>query len=450
MREEISRLRQLVADQAALLAKQQARIEILERMLGTGPGGPPVAAAVPPQEPAATPKPRGRPPGHPGAAWSIPAVEPAVVRLRLAGCPDCGGRLTVARSFQEHTVVDLPEKIEPVVTTFVHERRYCPRCKKTVRAPRAADEPPKGHYGLRVLSLISDLKTKVGMPFTKMHGVLANVFGITIPRSTLPGMVQRVGQWLVPVHQKLIEAVGTAAVVHADETTWRVSGKNGWAWLFATKEISAFVMEPTRAGAVARKILRKRKGGVLVADDYCGYRRVEREHQSCWAHLLREAKEAAAATGKAVARRFRRRLQHVFHEAEIVAAASESLSPSVYEEEIRRIDRMLMNLCKGRSNVAAVEHLKNRITRQRRPLLTFLRRPGVEPTNNLGERKIRQLVVARKISGGSRSWAGARAHGVIASCIDSVGHLKKSVIELIREHAVPAGRRRQLVSCLPA
>jgi hypothetical protein len=82
--------------------------------------------------------------------------------------------------------------------------------------------------------------------------------------------------------------------------------------------------------------------------------------------------------------------------------------------------------------------LKNRIARQREALLTFLRRPGVDATNNLGERKIRKLVLVRNVSGGSRSWDGARAHGTLASCLDSLAHLKSSFVDLVRRHAMPA------------
>ena len=41
--------------------------------------------------------------------------------------------------------------------------------------------------------------------------------------------------------------------------------------------------------------------------------------------------------------------------------------------------------------------------------LTFLRHPGVEPTNNRAERSIWETVVIRKIIGTLRNWSGAEA-----------------------------------------
>jgi len=199
LREENARLKARIEDLLALVAKQQARIEILEKASGSGPGGPP--QSPPAVESEAERKPKGRPSGHPGTSWSVPSVEPQVVELRVTHCPDCGGKLSDLIDVQEHTVVDLPERIEPQVTKYRHERRYCAHCKKTVRAPRAPNEPPQGHFGLRLLSRIAEWKTQVGIPFTKIHDLLATVFQIEIPRSTLPGMVTRVGRWLLAMFE---------------------------------------------------------------------------------------------------------------------------------------------------------------------------------------------------------------------------------------------------------
>jgi hypothetical protein len=45
----------------------------------------------------------------------------------------------------------------------------------------------------------------------------------------------------------------------------------------------------------------------------------------------------------------------------------------------------------------------------------------VKPTNNPDELRIRELVLVRKVSACRRSWDGARAHGTLASCLDSLG-----------------------------
>jgi transposase len=46
-------------------------------------------------------------------------------------------------------------------------------------------------------------------------------------------------------------------------------------------------------------------------------------------------------------------------------------------------------------------------------LFTFLRQPGLDATNGRSELIIRFGVILRKVWGGSRTWAGARAQAVL-------------------------------------
>ena len=48
-------------------------------------------------------------------------------------------------------------------------------------------------------------------------------------------------------------------------------------------------------------------------------------------------------------------------------------------------------------------------------LLTFVADPAAPPDNNLAERRLRPLVIARKVSGGSRSAEGSRVRMALAS-----------------------------------
>jgi hypothetical protein len=168
LRQENAALRRRVEDQQALIEKLQARIAVLEKLSGAGPGTPPAATPAPEPEGDPGPKPRGRPKGHPGTSWSVPDGPAELVELPLAGCPECGGELTEWRDTQDHVVVDLPP-ITPVVRCYRHERGYCPRCRKTVRSPRAADEPPHGHLGVRLLGLVTELRTRSGMSSSRSH-----------------------------------------------------------------------------------------------------------------------------------------------------------------------------------------------------------------------------------------------------------------------------------------
>ena len=69
------------------------------------------------------------------------------------------------------------------------------------------------------------------------------------------------------MRRRLLKEYRQALVKHADETGWRNNGGNGYAWLFATKDLSLFRFRPTRSATVAREVLgEKRLGGVLGVD----------------------------------------------------------------------------------------------------------------------------------------------------------------------------------------
>jgi transposase len=63
------------------------------------------------------------------------------------------------------------------------------------------------------------------------------------------------------------------------------------------------------------------------------------------------------------------------------------------------------------ANERLAQHLWNHLDQ----LLTFLSVPGLDATNWRGELAIRFGVILRKVWGGSRTWAGARAQSVLMS-----------------------------------
>ena len=110
-----------------------------------------------------------------------------------------------------------------------------------------------------------------------------------IGAGSLMEIFHRVGRLLESVPHKLIEQYRQAPVKHADETSWRTDGKNGYVWLFATPEISIFQFGKNRSAQVAHAVFGKEPlPGILVVDRYGGYNKAPCEIQYCYAHLLRD------------------------------------------------------------------------------------------------------------------------------------------------------------------
>src|SRR5438034_5605756 len=64
-------------------------------------------------------------------------------------------------------------------------------------------------------------------------------------------------------------------------------------------------------------------------------------------------------------------------------------------------------------------------------LFTFLHCPGIDATNNAGEREMRPAVIARKTWGGNRSEAGAEAQRTLMSVLRTCYRQGKDAFERI-------------------
>jgi hypothetical protein len=81
-------------------------------------------------------------------------------------------------------------------------------------------------------------------------------------------------------------------VVHADETSWWVGRPGWWLWVFATTQMTLYVVIPSRAAAVARAVLGPAFGGVLVSDCLAIYDHLNPLQQKCYSQHLKAVSEA--------------------------------------------------------------------------------------------------------------------------------------------------------------
>ena len=72
------------------------------------------------------------------------------------------------------------------------------------------------------------------------------------------------------------------------------------------------------------------------------------------------------------------------------------------------------------------------VTRNR-PAFTFLRQPGLDATNWRAELAIRFGVILRKVWGGSRTWAGARAQAVLMSVWRTCWQQGRSALDFLSQ-----------------
>jgi hypothetical protein len=241
--------------------------------------------------------------------------------------------------------------------------------------------------------------------------ILRELCGLHVSDGEVVALLDGVAAAGQPRLQQLLEQVRGSPAVCGDETGWRQEGKNGSLWTFATPTLRYFVYRQSRAGAVPQEVLGEDFGGVVSCDCYGGYNKLG-QLQRCWFHLLKDAKELSeinADRPKTVA--WVEALGALYEDAKACGLALGAL-PAQHRgrhKERRRFERLATKLAQpwAQDPDAPQRVLAHRIMKHRHELFVFLSDPAVPATNNRAERSLRPAVVARKISGGTRSVKGS-------------------------------------------
>jgi transposase len=390
-----------------LVVKLSNRVEELEKKL---------ASKQPPDKPDPPPfvkagkkgrkKKPGRLKGHKGISRKKPVESDENIDLHLETCPGCGAGLGSPFDVREHTQEDIviPRK---KVTTYFRYRYRCARCGKIVEAPPAAGEMPGARIGPLAIAWSVMLKQALGLPFGKTARVLEELCGLRVSPGALAQAAQRVAARLQPEMDILRSAIRGSPVVNVDETGWRVGGDNWWLWAFVTKRLALYRAAHSRGSKIIFEELGEDYSGIVIADFFSAYNRLTCEQQKCLVHLLRELREVAKKNKSKEFAAFRKRLKRIIADA-LRLAARDNLDEDTYERHMLRILDRVHIMDEAGYKDAHCRRLAKRLRTHEQSLFTFLFYPAeVEPDNNRAERAIRPAVVIRKMSGGSRSPAGA-------------------------------------------
>lgn len=367
--------------------------------------------------------------GHIGASRKLPQKVSEVKKVFFHHCPNCGNPLKRTASFDTHTVEDIPslEEIQTEVTKYQMERQWCGRCKKeVVAAPSGVI--PHSRLGLNLIIQVLIWKYVCRMSFEIIVETLLQTYGVEITEGGLITILKRTKLWLGGEYGKLLSIIRGSPVKHADETSWRIKGLNGWLWAFLTKTEVYYTIEHTRGKGVAQRVLSaSSKTDVLVRDDYPGYKKLNLHHQSCWRHLLGESKEAKEQKGSSKeVKRLHSLLKRLYHQLEKIT--HQPFKPGLRQQYYLEYEAKLKEIIDTDYTSEDTKKIQTRIKNQRNNLITALLFEGVELTNNLAERGIRKAVVVRKISGGSRSDLGAETFAVNMSVIQTIRMRREPII----------------------
>jgi hypothetical protein len=352
--------------------------------------------------------------GHPGSRRKPPAAIDAREEHRLEVCPGCGGPLQRCKRTRQRIIEDIPEQIQPVVTEHTIHRDYCPGCRKHVE-PVVPDAMPGATLGHHVIALSSWFHYGLGVTIGQVRDILASHLHTDISAGGLLDGWRRLAQALWPWHEQIGAQVRAGAVLHADETGWRVDGQTHWLWCFCNADTCCYLIDKSRGSPALQKFFIEAFEGVLVTDFWAAYESVwAGDYQKCLAHLLRELVKVDEHNDSLEWKSFSKQLKRLIRDG-IRLRRRPDFTKEKYASRIGLIHRRLCALADATYRDADATRLGRRISRYRDQLFTFLDTPGVPADNNHAERQIRPAVIIRKNQLCNRSEQGATTQAVLMS-----------------------------------
>lgn len=357
------------------------------------------------------PRPGGARLGHPGhGRRTVDAAQADRVQRVPVGprCPRCGSPLE-DKGQLDRSVLDV-QPLRRQLIRYQLEQKYCPRCQRAVSA-RAPGVLPRHLLGNRLLAHVAVQHYVFGVTL----GQLENQVGVGY--GTLVGALHGLAHRFEPVIQRLVRDYRRAPVKHADETGWRTDGHNGYAWLFCTETISLFRFRGSRSAQIALQVLGPRRlTGVLVVDRYHGYHRAPCALQYCYSHLLRDVEDLEKEfPDQPEIQRFvaalAPRLARAMHLRGL------KLNAAQFRQQAAQTRAEIQAVTSAPAQHPAIQKIQNLFREKADRLYHWARDRAIPADNNRAERELRPLVIARKISFGSQSEAGARTREVLMSVL---------------------------------
>jgi len=295
----------------------------------------------------------------------------------------------------------------------------------------------KRRFGASVQSLVATLHIGCRVPMRMIGKLMWELFGLRVSDGEVVKLLDGVKQAGEPELEGLRKQVRTSPAVCGDETGWRQDGDNGYLWGFFTEQARYFEYRKSRSAQVPKEILGEDFGGVVTCDFYGGYNKLG-VLQRCWFHLLNDAKELAELNAdRPEVVGWVESLQALYQEAKAVASACTELPADsrVRRKERRRLEKLAAQLARpyAKNPDAPQRVLAHRILKHLPELFVFVTDPAVPATNNLAERSLRPAVIARKISGGTRSPKGSQTRMGLMSILGTWAAQGKGQLQGCRE-----------------
>ncbi len=359
----------------------------------------------------------GAQPGHRGAGRKLAPEDQVdeIVEHYPNSCRRCGhgfgsSERRPSSRFGRHQVAELP----PIAVRLTEHRTHrlrCPRCraKTTAELPAGLGDSA---FGSRAQAAAVTMSARNRISRRDMAELANDLFGLQMSVGTVDAICQRTSDALDDPHERLTSSVLGSPAINVDETGWRTAGAGRTLWTATTPDAAIFRVAEDRHRDRLEELIGADYEGIVCSDRWWAYDHLDPKlRQACWQHLWRDftRHSEGLAEQKAFGQaglELTKRLFSAWH------AFGEHGDRDRLKREMEPVEAELRSLCERAGRKSKRTRYHGRFARNLLKiwpaLWTFVRVPGIEPTNNAAERSLRGPVIHRKLSYGTRSEEGER------------------------------------------
>ena len=351
---------------------------------------------------------------------------------RPSSCPTCRSQPIYKHGKKSRIVVDLrfmQHGIKRWITRYIARRYRCPSCGRIIHPHDR--KRLNSRYGPNLVAYAIYQNIELGLPQNRVALSIKEMFGLDISRSAINRFKAAAAQAYDRAYGQILERLCTGRLLHVDETSAGVLGKEGYVWVLTSLEEVAYFYTPTRSGDTIQGMLRD-FSGVLVTDFYAVYDTIQCPQQKCVIHFIRDLNEEL--------------LNHPYDDGlkQLAGAFAGLVKPMIETVDLRglkkrflgkhrlSVDRFYKLLTERPVTSEAVTKIIGRLQKSRNTMFTFLDFDDVPWNNNNAEHAIKAFASLRRVFAGTTTEKGLRESLILLSLCETCKYKNVSFLSFLR------------------
>jgi predicted RecB family nuclease len=351
---------------------------------------------------------------------------------RPSSCPTCNSKRIHKHGKKSRTIIDLRfmrHGVKRWITRRTTHRYKCPSCCSTFYPLDRRLRAKK--YGPNLTAYAIYLNIELRLPQERVSSNLSKLFGLYIPRGTTNKFKANAAEAYRGIYNDIVKRLCSGHLLHVDETSVSVKGKDGYVWVLTSMEEVAYFYTPTREGSTIQTML-KDFSGVLVSDFYAAYDAIECPQQKCLIHFIRDLND------ELLKHPYDDRLKRLAREfADLVKPMVETVDQRGLKKRFLGkhrvfVDRFYRRLSGEFGASEAARKIIERLQKNRNAMFTFLDFDDVPWNNNNAEHAIKAFATLRRVIDGTTSEKGLRDFLVLLSLCETCKYKNVDFLDFLR------------------